>query len=326
MNPEPNEAIVEIAGKAGELSPTDLPLVEKLLDEADTSQADMLLHHVLPKLSPAYAALAQLENVDAAVRRDAASKLGRIGHDVSLSSGVCRRLHELLKTEQDSLVWRFAMLGVLQDGSDEAARLALLAINSQWPDVRVLGCEYVGGHGQMEHAVWLLPVLYDASKAVQLAAITAAGKCRNPVVLDGLKADGDQAGFRGLRPLLTESQGQMQMAVVVSMTRLGDPQAMQEAIRLALDGNSTSRVDIVQTMGETGQTRFIEPLIRLAWTEQNHHVRQAALASLQKLVPSAELPLKLAQAKNVAEAVEIWAAWWEDRKTKRSSEHASTPG
>jgi HEAT repeat protein len=321
-----DEAIVRFAGTAGELSPSDLPLVERLLDEADPSQADMLLHHVLPRLSPAYTALVQLENVDAVVRRDAAASLGRIGYDASLSSGVCRRLHELLKTEQDSLVWRFAILAVFRDGSDEAARVALLAINSQWPDVRILGCEYVGRHGQMEHSTWLLPILYDSNKAVQLAAVNAAGKCRNPVVLDGLRPGVDQAGSRGLRPLLTETRGPMQLAVVAAMNRLGDPQAMQELVRLALDGNSTSRLEIVQTMGETGQTRFIEPLIRLAWTEQNHHLRQAALASLQKLVPTVDQPPRLAQARNVPEAVEIWASWWEDRKNKRAGATAPISG
>lgn len=324
--PGSNEAIVQVAARASELLPSDLPLVERLLSEADPSQADMLLHHVLPRLSPVYAALVQLENVDVAIRRDAASGLARIGNEASLSPGVCRRLHELMKTEQDSLVWRFAMQGVMRDGSEESGRLALLAINGQWPDVRILGCEYVGRHAQPEQAIWLLPLLHDSNKAVQLAAITAAGKCRNPIVLDGLKAEGDQAGFRGLRPLLTETQGQLQMAVVTAMSRLGDPQAMQELVRLALDESSTARLDIVQTMGETGQTRFIEPLIRLAWTEQNHHVRQGALASLQKLVPSLERPPRLAQARNVAEAVEIWASWWEDRKTKRLSAQSATPG
>jgi hypothetical protein len=146
-----------------------------------------------------------------------------------------------LKTEQDNLVWRLSMLGVYRDGSDEAGRLALLAVNHHWPDVRILGCEYVGRHGLTEQAAWLLPLFYDANKAVQLSAVTAAGKCRNPIVLDGLPASGDQAGLRGLRPLLTESQGQLQFAVVASMSRLGDPQAMQELARQALDGLSTAR-------------------------------------------------------------------------------------
>ncbi len=317
-------AIVPVAAQLDDLAPSDLPLLERLLAEADPTQADMLLHQALPRLSLAYAALVQLEAADVAVRRDAAMKLGRIGEEASVSPGACRRLHELLKTEQDSLVWRFAMLAVSRDGSEEAARISMLAINSHWPDVRVLGCEYVGRHAQREHAVWLLPAIHDANRQVQLAAVTAAGKCQNPIVLDGLKADGDQAGLRGLRPLLIETQGPLQLAVVGAMSRLGDPQAMQELARLALDGTATARLETVQTMGDTGQTRFVAPLIRLAWTEQNQHVRQAALASLQKLVAAAERPSRLGQARNIAEAVEIWASWWEDRKTKRSDAQEST--
>jgi len=314
--PGSNESVVHVAEWAGELTPADLPIVERLLGEVDEPQVDLLLHHVLPRLSPAYGDLVQLEASEALSRREAASNLGRMGHEASLSPAVCRRLLALMRTEQDGLVWRFVMLGVFRDGSDEAARLALLAINSVWPDVRVLGCEYIGRHEQSEHAAWLLPLFYDANKAVQLSAVTAAGKCRNPIVLDGRRSAGDEPAQRGLRPLLTESQGQLQFAVVASMSRLGDPQAMQELVRLALDVNSTSRLDVVETMGETGQTRFVEPLIRLAWTEQNHHVRQAALATLQKLVPPAEQPQRLGRAQTVPQAVEIWTAWWEDRRNK----------
>jgi HEAT repeat protein len=314
----PNDAIVRIADWAAELTPQDLPLAERLLDEAEPLQADLLLHHVLPRLSTVYGALAQLENPDAAVRREAASRIGHLGQEASLSPAVCRRLHDLMKTEQDNLVWRMAMLGVYRDGSEGAARLALLAVNHHWPDVRILGCEYVGRHELPEQAVWLLPLFYDANKAVQLAAVTAAGKCHNPIALEGMPPSANQAALRGLRPLLTESQGQIQSAVVASMARLGDAEAMQELIRLAMDANSTSRLDVVQTMGETGQTRFVEPLIRLAWTEQNHHVRQAALASLQRLVPAVSQPAGLIRAKSTAEAVEIWAGWWEDRQAPRA--------
>jgi HEAT repeat protein len=315
---EINQASAQFTDWAGELSASDVPLLEKLFDEASPVQIDVLLHQILPGLSPTYAALVRLEDADARIRRDAASEIGRIGTEASLSPVVCRRLVELLRTEQDTLVWRFAMQGVVRDGSTEAARLALLAINSHWPDVRVLGCEYVGRHGQADHAAWLVPLFYDSNKSAQLAAVTAAGMCHNPVVLDGLRPADGQAALRGLRPLLTESQGQLQYAVVAAMSRLGDPQAMQELVRLALDGTSSSRLDVVQTMGATGQTRFVEPLIRLAWTEPNHHLRQAALNSLLKLVPQAEQPKQLAKARNLPEAVEIWTAWWEDRQSRRN--------
>jgi HEAT repeat protein len=317
-SPASNDAIVEAAGWAGELVPADLPLLERLLDETDPLPADLLLHHVLPRLGPAYAALMQLESPDVAVRREGAARIGRMGQEAALSPAVCRRLQELMKSEQDNLVWRLAMVGVYPDGSEEAGQLALLAVNHHWPDVRILGCEYVGRHELPEQAVWLMPLFYDTNRAVQLAAVTAAGKCRNPVVLDGMKPAGDQPVLRGLRPLLTETQGQLQFAVVSSMARLGDSEAMQELVRLAQDENSASRLDVVQTMGEIGQTRFVEPLIRLAWTEPNHHVRQAALVNLQKLVPPADRPKSLVGAKSVPEAVEIWVAWWEDRRTRRA--------
>ncbi|MBI3863412.1 MAG: HEAT repeat domain-containing protein, partial [Planctomycetia bacterium] len=313
----------EIAAWSGELTPTDLPLVERLLSTSSAQQADVLLHRVLPRFSPAYDALARMENADVALRRSAASELARIGQSVSPTPEMCRRLELLLKTEQDALVWRFAMQAISHDLSDGASRLALLALNSQWPDLRTLGCEYVGRHGQSDQAAWLLPLLYDSNPGVQLAAIAAAGRCRNPLVLDGLKAHGDQAALKGLRPLLTESQGQLQVAVVTAMSRLGDPQAMQELVRLSLDVNSTSRQEFVQIMGESGQTRFVESLVRLVWTEPNQHVRQAALASLKKLVPAAEQPAKLPQARNATEAVEIWVAWWEDWQSRRAPAEAS---
>jgi HEAT repeat protein len=312
------EAVVRISEWAQELSTADIPLVERFLAEAEPQQADLVLHHVLPRFSPAYAALVQLENSDAMVRRQGAMQISRLGNEASLSLAVCRRLHDLMKIEQDNLVWRLVMLGVYRDGSEEAARLALLAVNHHWPDVRILGCEYVGRHEMREQAAWLLPLFYDTNKAVQLSAVTAAGKCRNPIVLDGVPPTGGQGGLRGLRPLLVEAQGQLQFAAVASMSRLGDPQAMQELVRQALDCNSASRLDVVQTMGETGQTRFVEPLIRLAWTEPHHHVRQAALANLLKLVPRAEQPQSLSKARTVPEAVEIWAAWWEDRQMQRA--------
>ena len=311
------DAVARVAEWAGELTAADLALVERLLEEADPAQSDVLLHHVLPRLSPAFGAIVQLEDPDPAARRRGAAELARLGQEASLSPAVCRRLNELMRTEQDNLVWRFVMLGVVRDGSEGAGRLALLAINNPWPDVRILGSEYVGRHGQSDQAPWLLPLFYDPNRAVQLAAVTAAGKCRNPVVLDGLRPAEGRTALRGLRPMLAETQGQLQFAVVASMSRLGDIQAMQELARMALDVNSTSRLDVVQTMGETGQTRFVEPLIRLAWTEPNHHVREAALASLKKLVPASEQPQKLAAARNVGEAVEIWAAWWEDRRNPR---------
>jgi HEAT repeat protein len=143
------------------------------------------------------------------------------------------------------------------------------------------------------------------------------------MLLDGLREAEGQPALPGLRKLLTESDGQVHYTVVVSMSQLGDPQAMDELVRLALDPGSKMRLEIVHTLGTSGQTRFIEPLIRLAWTESQPHVRQAALESLLKLVPEGEHPGRLKQARNPVEAVEIWTAWWEDRQRQRPDESVS---
>jgi HEAT repeat protein len=308
---------------AGELVADDVPVLEQVLVDSEPVERELLMQHVLPRLSPAYAALVQLQSSDVAVRRAGAQQLGRLGHESSLSESTTREVTRLMRLEQDGLVWRLVMQGVHPDGSEAAGQIALLALNSQWPDVRVLGCQYIGHHGQIEQAPWLLPLLNDSSRVVQTAAVVAAGKCRNPMLLEGLRESEGQPALPGLRRLLTESDGQVHYLVVVSMSQLGDPQAMDELVRLAMDPGSKMRLEIVHTLGTSGQTRFIGPLIRLAWTESQPHVRQAALESLLKLVPEGEHPQRLKQARNPVEAVEIWTAWWEDRQHQRPEESVS---
>ena len=295
------------------LTVADLPMVERILDSAAPPQRAYLLETVLPRLSPAYAALQQLGEGDLNIRRRGAQALGDLGNEVSLSPVIVRTLRTRLQHEQDMLVWRYVMRAVQQDASDEAAQLALLAVNHTWPDIRVLGCDYIAWHGRSPHAIWLLPLLYDQNRTVQLAAVTAAGKCRNPIALDGLPVADGQGGPKGLRPLLREPRGPLHFAVVVSMSRIGDAQAMDELIRLSFDASPTVQTDIVRAMGETGQTRFVEPLIRLAWTEKHYNVKSAAAMALRQLVPADEHPAGLKEAQTLEQMVLLWVSWWESR-------------
>jgi HEAT repeat protein len=308
-----------------ELTAADVSLLEILLSEVNESQRDLLLHEILPRLSPAYDALVQLEEPDSRRRQAAATKLAQIGADISLSPVLLQHLQRLMRQEQDRLVWRSVMQAVTPDASDQAGQLALLAINSTWPDVRVLGCDYVARHGQSEQAVWLLPLLHDSSRLVQSAAIRAAGECGNPVVLDGLQ-DQSAETAKGLRPLLAQTQGATRFAVIRSMSRLGDHQAMQELVRMSFDANPATRLDVVRAMGDTGHSRFVEPLVRLAWTEPDHHVRQGAVAALERLVPVNQRPAGLANAKSLAETVSLWNDWWtaQARATGLRNAHEGT--
>ena len=299
------------------LTPQEISLVEKHAASCSQEAAAILYRHVLPELSPAYAALNELDSPDVTARRRAAQDLANIGSSASLPSLVVRRLHSLMANEQDGLVWRFAMKAVIQDNTDEAAQLALLAVNHAWPDIRILGCRYVTRHGRPEYALWLLPLLAEPNREVQLEAVRAAGLCRNPVVLDGRVAYDDANAERpssGLRSLLVHNDTRIRMAAAVSMSRLGDEQGMQELMRLSYQNDPIVRVEIVRQIGETGQSRFIEHLIRLAWTETHHRVKVAILESLDRLVPVQDRPARLATASGEREQIEAWAEWWEDRR------------
>ena len=136
-----------------------------------------------------------------------------------------------------------------------------------------------------------MPLFFDADASVQFAAIEAAGRCHSPLVLDGVGGDDDESlPTRGLRSLLMHPDQQLRFAVVIAMSRLGDPQGMQEMVRLGYHPESNIREDVVQAMGESGQSRFIEHLLRLAWTESNDLVKRAILKSLGRLVPAVEHP------------------------------------
>ncbi len=145
--------------------------------------ADLIAAEVLPELSPAFAALKELNSDDVATRRHGASRLAELGRSATLNPVVLQRLHALLTHEQDGLVWRQAMAAIAADATPGADDIALLAANNSWPDVRRLGCEYAGRHCRAEHAAWLLPLLTDGNDAVRLAAIDAAGRCANSVAI-----------------------------------------------------------------------------------------------------------------------------------------------
>lgn len=290
-----------------------LPVIEQFLLRHGMPDNEFLDHDLLPRLNPAYEALFGMDDRDVTARRAAARQLKQQAERATLSTLIVMRLRERLAHEQDRLVWQDCMDAVLDDASDEAAELALLALNHTWPDLRLLGCRHVARHRRSAQAVWLLPLLRDSNRQVQIAAVEALGLCRNRVALEGLSRD-DGEPLPGLRPLLMHSDRDLRFAVVVSMCRLGDEQAMQELIRMGYDPNPQFRRQVVVAMGDIGQSRFIAPLIELAWTETSDAVRLAILQSLEQLVPAGSRPEGLAEQSRIGEKVRLWVEWWTHRQ------------
>jgi HEAT repeat protein len=295
------------------ISPRDIPVVEAYLQEPNKSSPDVIYRDILPKVSPVYAALVDLENRDLNVRRHGAKTLADRGQAATLSRPVLLRLHAHLAHEGDDLIWRFALSAVASDATDECAQIANLALQHSSDVVRQLGCEYLSRHGQPGHAVWLLGLLEDRSRIVQLAAIRALGNCGNQVAIRGLKPAKGGASPPNLHTLLTSADQEIRFAAAVSLCRLGATEGMDELVRLSYQPNPSLRERAVKEMGLSGQSRFVDHLVTLGWTERNDQVRQAILGALERLVPPENRPPAVGGSTAWDAKMKTWVQWLERR-------------
>jgi HEAT repeat protein len=291
----------------------DVGLIEQHLVQRTDANAETILREVLPTLSPLYATLAPLAERDVALRRQAARQLALAAVDHPLSPVFLQRLHARLTHEQDQQVWQSCLAAIQRESHPEAGQIALLALHSTWPDVRRLGVDYIAQHPTSDSAAWLLPAFRDPQRSVRLAAIATAGRCGHPLVLDGLPPSAQSSGQPGLRPLLTDVDAELRQAALLAMARLRDEQACQELVRLTFDSQPATRETAVRAMGQSGQARFVEPLLKLLWTEPADGVRLAILTSLETLVPVENQPpppTGLAAPPSIDDKVHLWTAWW----------------
>ena len=300
-----------------QLTADDVAAVEAYLLHSPIPLTSEVYKEVLPRQSPVFGA-----RPAGGARRQRAPPRRRhavqAGSQSSLSPLAVHLLHERLTNEQDNLVWRYAIQAIFEDATDESAAIACLAANHNWPDIRQLGCQYIGRHGNPHHAGWLLPRLHDPNRAVQLAAIEAAGRCNNPIVLDQIAGTGGAPPIQGLRSLLTDFDRQVQLAAALNMAKFGDAQAVQEMIRLSFDQNPGIRENVVREMGRSGQPQFVDHLIQLGWTESNVKVKRAISPALEELTPAEKRPPELVQQSSDDAKIRIWNAWWQEQNRARA--------
>jgi HEAT repeat protein len=307
------------------IGPKDLPLVESFLKQPTKASPEAVYRDVLPRISPIYAALIDLESADLIVRRRGARTLADRGQAASLSRPVLARLQQRLYRETDELVWRWAMLAISSDSTDECAQIANLALHHQSAEVRAMGCEFLARHGQPAYAVWLLDLLDDRDRSVKLAAIRALGNCGNQVAVRGLKPEKGRNASANLRALLSSSDSGVRFAAAVSLCRLGTPEGTQELVRLSYHSNPDTRAHAVKEMGLSGQTRFVSHLVSLGWTERNSQVRQAILDSLDRLVPEENRPRALGETPSPDAKIKCWVEWLQQRGTEGTAATVSAP-
>ncbi|MCA9115518.1 MAG: HEAT repeat domain-containing protein, partial [Planctomycetaceae bacterium] len=273
--PSPHDILTQLASLPAE----DAPLIEEYLEQHPQADNEQLRWQVLARIDPAWAALAQLADADPQQRRRAAGQLAQIGRERSLSRAVVQRLREQMVRPpgQERLVWQLVLQAVSRDATEECGALMLLALNHPAAGIRRMGCEYVGRHRQARQATWLLPLLDDADRSVQLAAIRAAGDCgsRELLLPGGNAAAADGAGDRQpgtLQRLLTSADPEIRQAAAVSLSQLGDQTARGMLIRMLQQDDVRIRENVVREMGRTGLSAFVQPLIELGQVERNDQV------------------------------------------------------
>lgn len=305
---------------------TDLPRLERwCLDTSGKPAAETVRRELLPRLSPAYAALVDLESTEVHHRRRGARALLASTEQVPLSAGVLLRLRELLTYEQDQQVWQSCLAALQPDAHADAGPIVLLAIHQQWPDIRRLGLEVVTRHPTPEAALWLLPLLTDSQRTVRMAAVRAIAACGNPVAIDGLPEAKGAPAVPGLRNLMTETDEDLRQAAIVAAATLHDERALQELVRLSQDPRPATREFAAEAMSRTGQPRYIDNLIRMAWTETADPVKFSILKSLDSLVSADRRPSELTGLVangSIDDKIRVWARWGDMQRRRALS---STP-
>ena len=319
----------DIFARLALLTESDVPLIEDFLDRHPQLNATRLQQQVLARISPQYAAAVMLADGDPRQRRQAAGELARIGRRRSLTRGVTRLLRQQLAGPpgQERQVWQLVLQSVERDATAEAGALMLLALNHSSASIRFIACEYIGRHRQGAQAEWLVPLLHDADRTVQLAAIRAAGNCgnRSPRVTGDPRfvghgetttapAGGTTAQRGGLRNLLTAADGQVRLAAAVSLAQLGDETGRSYLVRMLRQDDPDVRTAVVGEMGRTGLTSFVRPLIELGHVERDDRVAARIVASLAELVSPEQQPPEVRRPGDARTALAAWSTWLHERR------------
>ncbi len=268
----------------------DLPYLERLLESGPEELRLFLGDVLLPRLSPTYAAFRDLRSPQVATRRSAATTLREAARNRSLPAPILSRLAGVLRDEQDQEVWRAAFLAVENEAADDAAILARTAAETHWPDLRLLALDYAARHRRRDAGQWVLPLLSEKQPRVQQEAVRVAGLLGDPALLEGTRDGEGGVIYPGLRSMLPGATGQLRWSVVLALAQLGDGAGLDELNRLARDTEPLTRAAAVRAMGETRQSRFVQPLLEMLWTETSPTVQAAGLTALGQLVPEDRHP------------------------------------
>lgn len=252
--------------------------------------------------------ITDLRHADAAVRYEAAQKLG--------SSGDMRALEPLISAlpDENEKVQYAAFSGLLKLGEPAAAApmiaMLLSNLNSRvWAlmklnigmrlrhgllDLIPRGDEVIlhrissalaGSSLDEQQRAFFIRMLGKAGHDEQVSLLIEAlkhelGQVREAAV-EALGWIGDTRAFEALLPLLNDEREQLREVSVEALGRLNDPRAVMPIIAALKDSSEWVRRAAAEALGELGDRRALNPLSE-AMQDEDEMVQDAAFEALKK--------------------------------------------
>ncbi len=245
------------------------PALEATVAADESELPEAIYQDVLSKISPAFAALAELGSPDVRLRRNAASQFAASLGGKPMSRLALDRLVALARYEEDPVVWQCVLQTTAGDPRAGAEQLAYLAVGNSSSDVRRRACDYLAAHPDRRHIPVLLPMLGDPISTVAIAAVHALGTVGT---LDDL---------RPLVDLLLTSDRPLRLEVATTLVRLKSDAGRAALERMAREPDMQLRLEVARRMGEVGDVCFLPTLIQTSG--EPNDVGRVALESLTKL-------------------------------------------
>ncbi|HEX4146350.1 MAG TPA: HEAT repeat domain-containing protein [Pirellulales bacterium] len=230
---------------------------------------EVLYEEVLPKVSPLFAALDNLNSGDLRLRRSGATRLLAAIGGKAMSALALDRLVVLARRETDPVVWQCLLQATAGDARGGAVQLAYLAVGNSSSDVRRRACDYLAAHPDARHVAVLLPMLQDSSSTVVIAAVR------------GLGAGGMLDDPRPLAGLLLAPNRELRLEAAENLVRLKVEDGRAALARMAFEPDMQLRLDVAQRMGKLGEPDFVPTLVQMS--AEPNDVGRTAMESLAKL-------------------------------------------
>ena len=308
------------------MGPPALPVFEQIAVTEGRMLPPVVYRQVLPGLDSLFAVSAKLESNDANQRRATVAELVGETKFGDVSPLLYKQLANHVARENDEIVlqrlWDFAdqhanklaqldleWQGDIPKNSETQQYQQMLVMSlaafrknlrdgslaQMSPELHRRVCLHLQEYGQAEDVPALLVEINHPSTSVSRAALQTLAKL------------GNIEHAANVRLLLTHSQPLVAVDAALALDRWGDPTGANALERLAVSGDRTTKLAVVQGVKKNLNRKYVPMLIRLL--DESGTIRQEALDALPLAAGHDILPPQEMAYYSVQERVALWKQW-----------------